>query len=162
MIRGKIKEIITSMGFTLTENDSICRASFVDDASGSIIKLLGKMESDGSAVPQIKFYTLDESNNVTGTYTLDQVIMNYETHLLPLPKPSTNKYECVFNLRIQVPVEMWKMSPELYMKYIKEGYTENAKIAQQVASNAIREHFSKISCKILGIEHEYTDRIGGE
>lgn len=162
MIKGKTREIIESMGFKITEDGKAARAKFIDDASGDLIKMLGKLDSDGNGVPQLQFFTLDENNTIVDTYTLDQVIMNYENHLLPLPKPSTNQYECVFNLRIQVPVQMWEMSPELYMSYIKDGYTEDAKIAQQAAKNSLRGIFSNISCNILEIEHEYTDRIGGE
>lgn len=162
MIRGKIKEILESMGFNIIENGKFCRAKFIDDASGDIIKILGKMDSDANGVPQIKFFPLDKDNNVVDhAHTLDQIIMDYETHLLPLPKPSNNNYECVYTLRVQVPVQMCSVMPETYQMYIDEGCKTEAEIAERVATYDLKEflHLDSSPFNLLEIEPEYTNKI---
>lgn len=159
-ISPSVRKMIESMGFKL--KGCQYEAKFYDDSSGTIISVDIVEDADATGQSVLRFRSFDECGVLTSNLTLDQMMFVYDAHLKPLPKPSTNEYACVLSLRVQVPVEMWKTTPETYMKYIMEGCTSDKEIAKHVATAQLREFFAKSAFNIIEVDHEHTDRIGGE
>lgn len=159
-ISPSVKQIIESMGFTQKGCQYECK--FYDDASGTVITVDIVEDADENGCGRLRFRSFDECDVLTGNYTLDQMMSAYDRNLKSLPKPSTNQYACVFSLSVQVPVEMWKVTPETYMNYIMEGCTNDAEIATHIATTQLKELVDNSALYVLEIDHQYTDKIGGE
>lgn len=159
MIRGRVKQAMEEMGFEFRFEQWVTKK--VDGRSGSVLTYIAKEEADFNGVPLIRIYCYDTGNNLLGHCTLDQMMNDLDTNLEPLPKPTNNAYKCVYNVRVEVPLQMASVMPETYQMYFEQGFTEEEDIAEQVARYDLNEFLSRCDApfNLLEIEPEYTEKI---
>ena len=143
-----LDETMKSMGFKLTASGDY-EARFFDDCTGSIIKIVGKEESDNGAVPRLQFYGFDERGRSLGpAYTLDQIMNDYSRHYTPVPEKSNKKYVSYYTLNVQVPVDMSEISEKIY--YENMGVVDSEiQVAQNIASERLKNLFIYNSMNVL-------------
>lgn len=156
MIKKCIREIIEPMGF-VNEGDKIDErwvAQFVCDYTGNILTIVAVEDKDENGVPTIWFNVCDEDGTKVNTMTLDQLLMGFEDGLQMVPPKSHKVYICVYNLRVQVPVDMDEVSQETFNNILRDGYITESEIAEQCARQRLRRAFSDVDLNLLGFECE--------
>lgn len=158
MIRPRVRSILQDSGFELCCNEWI--GDFVDDNSGMLINIVAKEGADENDCPQVLFHAFDESGNLLGIHTLDQLLDNLEMGLTPVPKKSDKKYQAIYRVKIQVPVEMQKVDNEKYRKiFCEDGLSDESGIAESIARKALASFLRYCPFNVVGMEAEEVEEI---
>lgn len=158
MIKGKIKELIIAMGFKLNEQNDY-EGRFFDDNSGSIVKIIVKEEADSNGLMQLQFYGFDEFNNSLGSpCTLDQMMFSFRNHYMPVPEKSDKKYSVVYNLKVQVPVDMSQVDDKTYLENVGLLDPETL-VAEEIAGKRLKDLFIYNSMNVIRFEWDDTQEV---
>ena len=154
MLKRCIIDIIEPMGF-VNEGDKIDQrwvAQFLCDCTGNILTVVANETNDEQGVPRIMFNVCDEGGNLVNTITLDQLVMSFMEDLLQVPTKSHKVYIPVYNINLQVPVDMGEVPLHTFNDYVRDGYLEEVDIAEKCALEKLSEFFSCTDFNILNYE----------
>ena len=159
MLKNCIKQVIIPMGFVNEGGNIDDRwvAHFLCDLTGNILTIVAEEGEDQQGVPRVMFNIYDEEDNLINTLTLDQLLVSFEEDLVMIPQKSNQSYICVYNLRVQVPVDMGQVNKHIFNAYIRDGYVTEPEIAEQCARAILREHFSQSYLNILEMDCEQVE-----
>ena len=156
MLRKCIRDIIEPMGFVnegdITEERWV--AQFICNCTGNILTFVAEERADEMGVPRVLFNISDEDGNLVNTQTLDQLLISFEQEMEMVPKKSRRCYIGVYNLRVQIPVDMEEVTQEIFNNFLRDGYITETEIAEQCARQVIRKSFSNIDLHLLNFECE--------
>lgn len=154
MIAKCIKDIIEPIGFVNEGDNEEERwvANFLCDLTGNILTFALVESADDFGVRKIMFNICDDDGNLVNTATFDQMLMSVERDMQKVPKKSNKIYECVYNLRVQVPVDMTDVLHRKYNDIIRDGYITEPEIAEQVARAELRCCFSNVHINLINFE----------
>ena len=159
MIRNCIKEIIEPMGF-VNEGDKIDErwvAQFLIPSSGRIITVVLANSVDRYGHSKIMFNVCGEDGTLDYTMSLDQLLTSFEQDMEIIPKKSEKSYIAVYNLRVQVPVDMELVSHQTFNELLRDGYLTEVEIAEQCARELLRKSFSNVDLHLLNFECEHIE-----
>lgn len=151
MIRRRIKNILEDVGFELKCNEYV--GDFLFDPTGNIVTIIAKESEDDNNLPRLIFDVFDQSGELLSSATLDQILNELdEMNLSPIIKPS-KQYVTTYKLKIQVPIDIGKMSKKEFMDYIKENGCDDAVGVAELAARITLGDFLKY-CPFNIIEME--------
>ena len=156
MLKQCIKNIIEPMGF-VNEGDNIEErwvAQFLCDLTGNILTVVAEESEDEQGVPRVMFNICDKEGNLANTVTLDQLLVSFEQDLQIIRPKSHKVYIGVYNLRVQVPIDMGEVTHQTFNNFIRDGYTTEKEIAEQCMRQKLRHSFSDVFLNLLGFELE--------
>lgn len=154
-MRKSVKNVVESMGFKLV--DDKYQAKFIDDNTGSVVKMIADERPDNNGLPRLWFYGYDESDNILGKCTLDQMMTTFDEHYTPIPEKSNKKYACVYSLLVQVPVDMNKVDDKTYYDHICSD--EEINIAADIAGERLKNLFIYNDVNVLEYSWQYSQEV---
>lgn len=156
MLKKCIRDIIEPMGF-VNEGDATDErwvAQFLTHGSNRIITIVLANAVDCYGHSKIMFNVCGEDGTLDYSMSLDQLLMSFEQEMEMVPTKSRKSYIAVYNLRVQVPVDMEQVSQQTFNRFLRDGYTTEVEIAEQCAREILRKSFSNVDLHLLNFECE--------
>lgn len=160
MLRNCIKNIIEPLGFVDERDGEEERwvALFSSVSTAELVTVVTREQLDETNTNRILFYLHDESGELFSVKTLDQLLMAIETDLTPIPDKSNTKYAAMFNMSVQVPVDMSKVSQMEYLQFMKV-ISEEIEIPCRIGMEKLREMFEETDIHVLSLEWKGTSVV---
>lgn len=158
LVSRKVEKLLEEMGFVYEEENRWC-ASFIFDATGNILSIVGFVADDKYGIPVFCFRSYDENDNLLSEFTFDQLMLAYEREMKPVPVKTDKKYKATFSATIEVPVDMHDISHSVFKGYIYEGYETEEEIAQRYANDKLMDHLLEFNCLVVDFQPEAIEEI---
>ena len=158
MIKKAITRIIEPLGFVREDEDRWV-ATFRGNYTGTLYTVVTDNVSDDSGVPMVVFRFCDDLGNLVNTMTLDQLLVGIDD-CLQLVEPKSHKtYEAVYNVTIQVPVNMDEVSDEVFKKLLVDDCSDEMDVAEKTGRQKLYEYlincpFNVINCECDNIKEQ--------
>lgn len=155
MIRNCIRQIIEPLGF-VHEGDNRWCAEVICPHTGNFLTVVADdTQTDEKGVPQILFSLCADNGETVNTLTLDQVLMAFDSgDLQKVPIKSHKIYVPVYNVCVQIPVDMGKVPQQIYDDLIRDGCMTERDIAERCAVNKLRDCFAQSPFNLIHFECE--------
>lgn len=158
MLARSVIQIIERMGF-IYEDENRWVADFMCDSTGDIVTIVAYEDSDEYGFAKILFDNCDDCGNLRSTITLDQMMLEYERNIRPVPRKSDKKYKVELTMQVEMAVDMNAIFPETYRMYIEDGERYELDIAQLIAKADLTEYCNGAPFSVTDIDINSVEEV---